>query len=51
MKIIYTYYVDNKAKRWISKRVFQENKHAKFSEKQKFLLPDTHMYVGVRIRG
>ena len=31
------YFVGNKAKGRISKQVFQENKHAKFSEKQIFL--------------
>ena len=35
--------VGNKAKGRISKRVFQETKHAKFSEKKNhFLPPDTH---------
>ena len=38
--------VGNKAKRWISKGVFQENKHAEFSERNEHFLPhDTHMYI------
>ena len=36
-------FVGNKAKGQISKRVLQETKHATFSDKQKFLTPDTHM--------
>ena len=39
MKIIYTYYVDNKAKRWISKRVFQENKARQVFRKTKIPTP------------
>ena len=31
----------------MSKRVFQENKAAKFSEKRTFLTPDTHTVVCV----
>ena len=33
------YFVGNKAKGRIPKRVFQETKHAKFSEKRLFLTP------------
>ena len=45
--IFFPYFVGNKAKRRISKRVFQETKHAKFYEKQTFL---TSWYTHVRVR-
>ena len=47
-------YVGNKAKWRILKRVFQEKKDVKFSEKPAFLTPwYAHVYahIGVRIRG
>ena len=46
------HYVGNKAKRRISKRVFQENKARQiFWKGEHFLLPDTHSYVPVLIMG
>ena len=39
VEIVMSQIVGNKAKRRISKRVFQEKKHAKFSEKRTFLTP------------
>ena len=42
------YFVGNRAKGWVSKRMFQERKHAKFSEKRTFLTPwYSHVYVWV----
>ena len=41
-------YIDgNKEKERNSKRVYQKTKHAKFSEAEHFLPPDTHTYVCV----
>ena len=41
-----SYYVGNKAKERISKRVLQEKKYAKFSEKRTFSTP---WYAQVRV--